>query len=121
MRKNWLICAEDVGRGKRIRTSGPCLPKRAASAVSRRNSPLSSRRMGERAGNRWAFGRCFTGGTPEPHPKPTPTARVTTNRAPMDGPNLPADWSPNDPHWTHWLKGIAAVGAIGFAVWMGVA
>lgn len=47
--------------------------------------------------------------------------RVHTNRGPMDGPNLPADWSPNDPHWTHWLVRVVAVGAIGFAVWMGVA
>ena len=28
---------------------------------------------------------------------------------------------PNDPHWTHWLVRVVAVGAIGFAIWMGVA
>lgn len=48
--------------------------------------------------------------------------RVTTNRAPMDGPNLPADWSPNDPHWTHWreivgtLAVLVAACALGWAV-----
>jgi hypothetical protein len=31
-------CLKLFGRGKRIRTSGPCLPKQAASAQNRRNA-----------------------------------------------------------------------------------
>ena len=48
------------------------------------------------------------------------TPRIHTNRAPMDGPNLPADWSPNDPHPWREIAGTLAVlvaaCALGWAV-----
>ena len=56
---------EKVGRGERIRTSGPCLPKKAADRVTRGNLPFCGFCAAERARNIGLIPASFTGATPE--------------------------------------------------------
>ncbi len=53
-----------VGRGKRIRTSGPCLPKEAAKHVTRRKPCICVSCSAERARNIAGISVRFTGDAP---------------------------------------------------------
>lgn len=53
------------GRGKRIRTSGPCLPKATPSAVGRGNPHLGRDNRADQSMNESGDGPILTGATPE--------------------------------------------------------
>lgn len=59
--------AEMLGRGKGIRTPGPCLPKTWDAAESRRNLRFGALCITERAQNSADSMPIFTGPTPEQH------------------------------------------------------
>lgn len=54
------------GRGERIRTSGPCLPKTGVSPETRGNQPLSIVGVAEQTGKITESLAGFTGVAPEP-------------------------------------------------------
>ena len=56
-----------VGRGKRIRTSGPCLPKTVLTAQTTGNQPFSKSLALEQCGIKPRSSQDFTGLTPGAH------------------------------------------------------
>ena len=61
---NHCVSRRLVGRGERIRTSGPCLPKKEARAQKRRKPPLSCCVVAEQTGKNTESRAICTGDAP---------------------------------------------------------